>query len=131
MGGALVATMKAPIFSAVFVMVLVQPETSPVIAIAVIVGMLATARLSMVSALRSRRMPRLETPAQPRLGFAQWSEAQKARFHQRCSPTQFVCGAAVLERTPDPKDGGAVSSLPARRAGGSRLSVVERYAKKM
>jgi len=31
-------------------MVLVQPETSPVIAIAVIVGVLATARLSMVSA---------------------------------------------------------------------------------
>ena len=50
MGGAMVATMKAPIFSALFVMVLVQPETSPVIAIAVIVGALATARLSMVSA---------------------------------------------------------------------------------
>jgi H+/Cl- antiporter ClcA len=50
MGGAMVATMKAPIFSALFVMVLVQPETSPVIAIAVIVGTLATARLSMVSA---------------------------------------------------------------------------------
>jgi H+/Cl- antiporter ClcA len=50
MGGAMVATMKAPIFSALFVMVLVQAETSPVIAIAVIVGMLATARISMVSA---------------------------------------------------------------------------------
>jgi len=50
MGGAMVATMKAPIFSALFVMVLVQRETSPVIAIAVIVGMLATARLSMASA---------------------------------------------------------------------------------
>jgi H+/Cl- antiporter ClcA len=50
MGGAMGATMKAPIFSALFVMVLVQPETSPVIAIAVIVGTLATARLSMVSA---------------------------------------------------------------------------------
>jgi len=50
MGGAMVATMKAPIFSALFVMVLVQREASPVIAIAVIVGALATARLSMVSA---------------------------------------------------------------------------------
>jgi H+/Cl- antiporter ClcA len=47
MSGALVATMKAPIFSALFVMVLVQAETAPVIAIAVIVGLLATARVSM------------------------------------------------------------------------------------
>ena len=52
MGGAMVATMKAPIFSALFVMVLVQPETSPVIAIAVIVGTLATARVSMVFGAR-------------------------------------------------------------------------------
>jgi hypothetical protein len=36
LGGARVATMKAPIFSALFVVVLVQRETSPVIAIAVI-----------------------------------------------------------------------------------------------
>lgn len=49
LGGALVATMKAPIFSALFVMTLVQKETSPVIAIAVIVGALATARISMTS----------------------------------------------------------------------------------
>lgn len=49
LAGALVATMKAPIFSALFVMVLVQHETSPIVAIAVIVGALATARLSMVS----------------------------------------------------------------------------------
>jgi hypothetical protein len=42
--------MKAPIFSALFVMVLVQNETSPVVAIAVIVGTLTTARLSMASA---------------------------------------------------------------------------------
>jgi len=49
MGGAMVATMKAPIFSALFVMVLVQREASPVIAIAVIVGALATARISMTS----------------------------------------------------------------------------------
>lgn len=47
MGGAMVATWKAPIFSALFVALLVQPEAGPVIAVAVIVGMLATARLSM------------------------------------------------------------------------------------
>lgn len=50
MAGVLVATMKAPIFSALFVMVLVQTETAPVIAIAVIVGALATARVSMMAA---------------------------------------------------------------------------------
>jgi H+/Cl- antiporter ClcA len=49
LGGAMVATLKAPIFSALFVMTLVQHETSPVIAIAVIVGALATARISMTS----------------------------------------------------------------------------------
>jgi hypothetical protein len=42
--------MKAPIFSALFVMALVQREVSPVIAIAVIVGVLTAARLSMVPA---------------------------------------------------------------------------------
>ena len=47
LAGALVATMKAPIFSALFVMALVQRETSPVIAIAVIVGALATARITL------------------------------------------------------------------------------------
>jgi H+/Cl- antiporter ClcA len=49
LGGALVATMKAPIFSALFVMVLVQRETSPVIAIAVVASALATARLPIKS----------------------------------------------------------------------------------
>ncbi len=49
LAGALVATMKAPIFSALFVMVLIQHDTAPVVAIAVIVGALATARLSMKS----------------------------------------------------------------------------------
>jgi H+/Cl- antiporter ClcA len=49
MGGAMVATLKAPIFSALFVTVLVQREAAPVIAIAVIVGLLATARISMKS----------------------------------------------------------------------------------
>ena len=50
MAGAMVATMKAPIFSALIVMVLVQTETAPVIAIAVIVGALASARVSMMAA---------------------------------------------------------------------------------
>ncbi len=49
LGGALVATLKAPIFSALFVMVLVQHETSPVVAMAVIVSALATARISLTS----------------------------------------------------------------------------------
>jgi H+/Cl- antiporter ClcA len=49
LGGALVATMKAPIFSGLFVVVLVQHETSPVIAIAVVAGALATARLPIRS----------------------------------------------------------------------------------
>jgi H+/Cl- antiporter ClcA len=49
LGGALVATMKAPVFSVLFVMVLVQPETSAVIAIAVVASALATARLTMKS----------------------------------------------------------------------------------
>ncbi|MFZ2362206.1 MAG: chloride channel protein [Anaerolineae bacterium] len=50
MGGAMVATMKAPIFSALFVALMVQSSTGPVIAIAVVVGLLATARLSLVQA---------------------------------------------------------------------------------
>jgi H+/Cl- antiporter ClcA len=48
-GGALVTTMKAPIFSALFVMVLVQHETSPVTAIAVVAAALATSRLPIKS----------------------------------------------------------------------------------
>lgn len=47
MGSAMVATMKAPLFSAFFVGVLVERQVTPVIAIAVIVGLLATARLSL------------------------------------------------------------------------------------
>lgn len=50
MGGAMVATMKAPIFSALFVALMVQSSTGPVIAIGVVVGLLATARLSLVQA---------------------------------------------------------------------------------
>jgi H+/Cl- antiporter ClcA len=49
LSGALVATMKAPLFSALFVMALVQRETSPVIAVAIVAAALATARLPMKS----------------------------------------------------------------------------------
>jgi H+/Cl- antiporter ClcA len=49
LAGALVTTLKAPIFAALFATVLVQHETSPVIAIAVIVGALATSRLPIKS----------------------------------------------------------------------------------
>lgn len=45
----MVATMKAPIFSALFVLLLVQSSAGPVIAIAVVVGLLATTRLSLVT----------------------------------------------------------------------------------
>ena len=48
MAGAMVVTMKAPLFTALFTAMLVQREAGPVIAIAVIVGLLATVRLSMV-----------------------------------------------------------------------------------
>jgi H+/Cl- antiporter ClcA len=48
-GGTLVATLKAPLFSALFVMALVQHETSPVIAIAIVAGALATSRLPIKS----------------------------------------------------------------------------------
>lgn len=48
MGGAMVATMKAPIFSAIFVTLLVERQAAPIVAIAVIFGVIATAKLSMV-----------------------------------------------------------------------------------
>lgn len=48
MAGAMVATMKAPLFTALFAAMLLQREAYPVIAIAVIVGLLATKKLSMV-----------------------------------------------------------------------------------
>lgn len=43
MTGALVATLKAPLFAALFTMVLVQADTAPVIAIAVLVSAMLTA----------------------------------------------------------------------------------------
>ena len=49
LSGALVATMKAPLFSALFVIALVQRETSPVIAVAIVAAALATARLPIKS----------------------------------------------------------------------------------
>ena len=49
LSGALVATMKAPLFSALFVIALVQRETSPVIAVAIVAAALASARLPIKS----------------------------------------------------------------------------------
>jgi H+/Cl- antiporter ClcA len=65
MAGAMVTTMKAPIFSAMMVVTLVQLETSPVVAIAVIVGLLATARLSMTSGIPRNQPVNDEKPASP------------------------------------------------------------------
>jgi hypothetical protein len=65
MAGAMVTTMKAPLFSAMIVVVLVQLETSPVVAIAVIVGLLATARLSMTSGMARDQHVKDEQQASP------------------------------------------------------------------
>ena len=65
MAGAMVTTMKAPIFSAMMVVVLVQMETSPVVAVAVIVGLLATARLSMTSGMTRDQRVSDEKQASP------------------------------------------------------------------
>jgi len=48
--GAMVATMKAQPFSGFFTLLLVQREAGPVMAIAVIVGLPATAPLAMTPA---------------------------------------------------------------------------------
>jgi H+/Cl- antiporter ClcA len=52
LAGALVAAMRAPLFSALFTLVLVQADTAPVVAIAVLVGALLNALLGL---RRSRR----------------------------------------------------------------------------
>jgi H+/Cl- antiporter ClcA len=48
MSGAMVATMKAPLFTALFVAALGQREAYPVIATALIAGLLATMKFSLV-----------------------------------------------------------------------------------
>lgn len=48
MGGAVVATFRAPLFAILFTLVLVQKETAPVIAIAVVAGALLTAILTLL-----------------------------------------------------------------------------------
>jgi chloride channel protein, CIC family len=50
MAGALVAALRSPLFAALFTLVLVQKETSAVIAVAVVVSALMTATLAMLQA---------------------------------------------------------------------------------
>ncbi len=68
LSGAMVATMKAPLFTALFVAILVQREAYPVIAIAVIVGLLLTTRFSMLPPPKPAPLalgqPELESRAQ-------------------------------------------------------------------
>lgn len=45
--------MKAPLFAALFTLILVQKETAPVIAVAVVVSALLTALLALRSARRA------------------------------------------------------------------------------
>jgi H+/Cl- antiporter ClcA len=52
MSGALVTAFKAPLFAALFTVVLVQAETLPVIAVAVVVGALLAAGLALYNARR-------------------------------------------------------------------------------
>jgi H+/Cl- antiporter ClcA len=50
MAGAMAATLKTPVFAGLFTLILVQREAAAVIAVAVIVGWLATTRFSMAPA---------------------------------------------------------------------------------
>jgi H+/Cl- antiporter ClcA len=56
MGGAMAAILKAPIFSALFVAIMMERQVTPVVAIAVIVGLLATMRLSITPAPRQNEV---------------------------------------------------------------------------
>jgi H+/Cl- antiporter ClcA len=61
MAGALVATLKAPLFAALFAMVLVDVDTTPVIAVAVVASGLLTAFVAMGAARRAAE----QTPPLP------------------------------------------------------------------
>ncbi len=50
LGGAVVATLRSPLFAILFTLVLVQLETAPVVAIAVVTGALLTAVLALLAA---------------------------------------------------------------------------------
>jgi H+/Cl- antiporter ClcA len=47
LGGALVATFRAPLFAVLFTLIMVQPETAPVVAIAVVCGGLLTGAITL------------------------------------------------------------------------------------
>lgn len=61
MGGAVVATFRAPLFAILFTLALVQHETAPVIAIAVVSGALLTAVLTLLISRRAAE----QTPTLP------------------------------------------------------------------
>jgi H+/Cl- antiporter ClcA len=53
LGGALVATFRAPLFAVLFTLIMVQPETAPVVAIAVVCGGLLTGAITLAGARRA------------------------------------------------------------------------------
>ena len=57
MSGALVVALKAPLYAALFSLVLVQKETAAVIAVAVVVSALMTALLALRAARRANNQP--------------------------------------------------------------------------
>lgn len=65
LGGAVVATFRAPLFAILFTLALVQHETAPVIAIAVVAGALLTAILTMLIARRDADKANKPTAVEP------------------------------------------------------------------
>ena len=61
MAGALVAVLRSPLFAALFTLVLVQAETAPVIAIAIVASALLVALLELRTA-NSRSQPAIDPP---------------------------------------------------------------------
>jgi H+/Cl- antiporter ClcA len=61
MAGALVAALRAPLFAALFTIVLVQKETSAVVAVAVVTSALFTALLLLLQARRAKVVDQAET----------------------------------------------------------------------
>jgi len=55
--GALAATLRAPLFAILFTMVLVQRETAPVVAVAVVAGSLLAAGMALLNARRAGAHP--------------------------------------------------------------------------
>ena len=62
LAGALVAALRAPLFAALFTLTLVQAETAPVIAVAVLTSALLTALLALMQAKRVGNQAQLHSP---------------------------------------------------------------------